>query len=85
VSAAEGKGEFEDIFIQVTDAETDEIYGDYIPNQRTKRYVIILPPGKYHMFVGAIGYEEIFEEFELHDKSSFKSILKKDIVLTPAK
>lgn len=74
---------FEDIFIQVTDAETDEIYGDYLPNDKTNRYVIILPPGKYNLYIAAYGYEEIYEDLEILDKSSFKSFIDKDFVLEP--
>jgi hypothetical protein len=74
---------FEDVFIQITDKETDEIFGDYIPNQLTNRFVIILPPGKYNMFVGAIGYEEQYHEIEILDKTSFKAFIDFDIKMKP--
>lgn len=82
ITNSEGK-KFEDIFIQVTDAETDEIYGDYMPNDKTNRYVIILPPGKYNLYIAAYGYEEIYEEIEIYDKSSFKSFINQDYVMDP--
>ncbi len=74
---------FEDIFIQVVDAETDEIFGDYLPNEKTNRYVIILPPGNYYLYVAAFGYQEIFEDVEILDKSSFKSFIDWDFVMEP--
>lgn len=74
---------FDDIFIQVTDAETDEIYGDYMPNDKTDRYVIILPPGKYNLYIAAYGYQEIYEELEILDKSSFKSLIDWNFVMEP--
>ncbi len=74
---------FEDVFIQITDKETDEIFGDYIPNQLTNRFVIILPQGKYNMFVGAIGYEEQYHEIEILDKTSFKAFIDFDIKMKP--
>lgn len=74
---------FEDIFIQVVDAETDEIYGDYLPNDKTNRYVIILPPGNYYLYIAAYGYKEIYEDLEILDKSSFKSFIEWDFVMEP--
>ncbi|MDG2369611.1 MAG: tetratricopeptide repeat protein [Flavobacteriales bacterium] len=71
----------EDAYIQITDQETDEIYGDYAPNEITMRYVIILPPGKYYMYVSAEGHDEIMEELEIYDKASYKHEIDKDIIL----
>ncbi|MFT7155377.1 MAG: hypothetical protein ACI8Q1_000378 [Parvicella sp.] len=76
---------FEDVFIQVADAETDEVFGDYIPNPKTNRYVIILPPGNYNMFVGASGYDEQFEILDIKDKSSFRTEIKKDLIMVSVK
>lgn len=76
---------FEDIFIQVVDAETDEIYGDYLPNDKTNRYVIILPPGNYYLYIAALGYTEIYEDVEILDKSSFKSFIDWDFIMEPEK
>ena len=77
-----GSTNIEDAYIQITDQETDEIYGDYAPNEITMRYVIILPPGKYNMYVIADGYDEIMEELEIYDKASYKHEIDKDIILT---
>jgi len=76
---------FEEVCIQVADAETDEVYGDYLPNFKTNRYVIILPPGKYYLFVGAIGYDEIYKDIEILDKSSFKSFIDMSFEMVPVK
>jgi hypothetical protein len=73
---------FEDVLIQVTDKEGD-IYGDYIPNRRTGRYVMILLFGEYSIFVGAIGYGEHYEKLNVYDKSSFQTEVAKDFVLLP--
>ncbi len=81
----EGEPNFENVLISVTDEETGDIYGDYVPNMETMRYVMILPPGKYEVFVGCYGYEEIYEELEVLDKSSFQSHIERDIVVTPVK
>ena len=43
---------------------------------------MILPKGKYDIYVGGQpGYEEIYDEIEILDKSSFKSFITKDIQL----
>lgn len=80
-----GEGKFENVLISVTDEETGDIYGDYVPNMETMRYVMILPPGNYEVFVGCYGYEEIYENLEILDKSSFQSHIEKNIVVTPVK
>ena len=76
-----GSDNIEDAFIQITDQETDEIYGDYAPNEITMRYVIILPPGKYNMYISAENHDEIMEEIEVYDKASYKHEIDKDIIL----
>ena len=76
-----GNTNIEDAYIQITDRETDEIYGDYAPNEITMRYIVILPPGKYNMYVFADGYDEIMEELEIYDKASYKHEIDKDIIL----
>lgn len=72
-----------DVFLSITDLDTDMIYGDYYPNMNTMRYVMILPPGRYNLFVEADGFEEIDEDIEIFGKGSFKYEIKKDIVLEP--
>lgn len=72
-----------DIFISVTDKKTGEIYGDYLPNFNTMRYVMILPPGEYNVMVDASGFKPISENIKILDKSSFQAEIDKDIVLSP--
>ena len=47
---------------------------------------MILPKGKYDIYVGGEdGYEEIFDEIEIFDKSSFRSHVINDIQLKKKK
>lgn len=85
IIAKDGKKKFNDLFIQVVDAETGDVYGDYLPDERTQRYVMILPPGDYIMYVEAEGYEMMEEDIQIFDKASFKNNLYNDIQLTPIK
>lgn len=86
ISSDDNSNQFTDLFIQVTDLETEEVYGDYIPNEKSLRYIMILPQGRYDIYVGGQeGYEEIYDEIEILDKSSFKSFLSKDIKLKKKK
>lgn len=85
VTAIDKKTKFEDLFIQIEDSKTGEIYGDYMPDEKTLRYVMILPPGKYTMYVEAKGYKTIEKDIEILDKVSFKSFLHKNIELIPNK
>ncbi|MFB6258234.1 MAG: hypothetical protein ABEH38_06040 [Flavobacteriales bacterium] len=69
--------------ISVIDRSTGELFGNYVPNQETKRYVIILPPGKYLLTAEAPGFKPYEKSFEVHDKGSYRSMIPKDIKLTP--
>ena len=73
----------EDIIIDVTDKKTGELYGSYLPNFNTMKYVVILPPGEYTMDVDADAHTPISETIVVYDKSSFEAEVDKDIMLTP--
>lgn len=81
IKTQNGNDNIQEVYIQVTDQETDEIYGDYAPNETSMRYVIILPPGKYNMYVIGLDCDELYEEIEIFDKASFRTIINKEIVL----
>ena len=80
-----GNESIKNLFIQIVDAESDEVYGDYQPDERTQRYVMILPPGNYIMYVEADGYKMMEEDIEVLDKVSFRNYLHNDIMLIPTK
>lgn len=71
-------GEGEEVYITVTDNKTGELYGSYMPNYRNMRYIIIVPPGEYNVFVEATGFEPIDENFTVMDKSDFKAEIIRD-------
>ena len=73
-----------DVFISVLDKQTDELYGSYMTNPVTGRYVIILPPGKFNVLVEVPGFELFTEDIEIYGKSSYRSVIKKDYMLKPA-
>lgn len=81
LKSGDSKKPMEDIYISVTDLETDEEYGSYLPNPNTMRYVIILPPGHYNLFVEVPGYEEFSKDIDILGKGSFRSKLGMDIEL----
>ena len=62
----------------VTDKHNMNEY-TYTP-AKSGRYVIILPPGSYNLFVDVPDYKPISEDFELLGKSSFKATISKDYV-----
>jgi len=74
---------FADVFISVSDSKTQEIIGNYLPNQNTGRYVIVLAPGIYDVNIEATGFQPITEKINILDKSSFKFEITKDIKLLP--
>ncbi len=72
-----------DVFISVLDLQTDELYGNYMTNPITGRYIMILPPGRYNVLVEVPGFELYTENIEVYGKSSFRSLIKKDFLLKP--
>ncbi len=75
----------EDAEIIVKDNETNEIYGIYKPNQKTGKYLFILPPDKnYNITYNAEGFLFKSENVIIPKNSAYQSI-KKVIKLAPIK
>jgi hypothetical protein len=58
-----------------------EVYGDYLPNPNTGRYIIILPSGNYNILVEADGYNNYSEDIEIFDNNAYVPELLKDFNL----
>lgn len=69
-----------DLFIQVTNAATQEDFGSYRPSPTTGKYVLALPPGKYIMTVEAPGYKTYIETVNVFDIGP-QGEMTKDILL----
>lgn len=76
--------DYGDVLITVSNAKTNELYGNYVPNGTTGRYVMILPRGKYHASVQLDKYKQYKEDITIEGKSSFKTEINRDIMLTPS-
>ncbi|MDQ3048601.1 MAG: hypothetical protein M3R27_13715 [Bacteroidota bacterium] len=74
---------FSDVFISITDSKTQEIIGNYLPNQNTGRYVMVLAPGIYDISIEANGFQTMSDKINILDKSSYKFELTRDIKLKP--
>jgi len=74
---------YSDVMITVSDAKTNELYGNYVPNGSTGRYVMILPVGTYKASVMLDGYTEYKEDINIEDKKS-RTEVEQNITLTPA-
>jgi hypothetical protein len=74
----------EDVFISVVDLSRNRVYGEYLPNSRTGRYVMALPPGKYKLLVEVEGFKRIDQTIEVFDKSSYQPYIYQDMVLKPS-
>jgi tetratricopeptide (TPR) repeat protein len=83
VNSSDTTKNIKDVFISVLDLQTDELYGSYMTNPITGRYIIILPPGKFNVLVEVPGYEMYSEDVEIFGKSSFRSLIRKDFILNP--
>ena len=80
----------DNVFIEVTVPgsgeyfEDDEmLYGQYMPNSISGKYVVILPPGKYNMRIAVDGYKEVMEEITIYDKSDYRTYIEQDLLLKP--
>ncbi|MDP3556790.1 MAG: hypothetical protein Q8T03_05405 [Bacteroidota bacterium] len=77
------KIEYRDTFISVSNAITNEIVGNYLPNPSTGRFIIILPPGNYSVLVESPGFKETKYPIEIFDKVSYQS--EKNLIITLTK
>ena len=63
--------------------QTEELYGQYMPNSISGKYVVILPPRQYSMNIMVDGFKEVTQEIIIHDKSDYKTYIEQDLVLKP--
>ncbi len=72
-----------DPFITVFDHNTGDLFGEYIPNSHSKKFTIILPPGKYDIEISAEGFKPFNKTIQIMGKASFKPLIKRDFYLEP--
>ena len=72
---------FPDVLITVTDDKNGELIGTYLPNPKTGKYVVILPPGKYTLVVELFDFKLLSKKLEILDKVSFQSEIEFDLKL----
>lgn len=72
---------FPDVLITVTNDKSGELIGTYLPNQKTGKYVVILPPGKYTLVVELFNFKLLSKGVEVLDKASFQSEREIDLKL----
>lgn len=75
------KGELSGTAITVTNLATGELEGNYTPNQNTQRYVIILPPGEFDVYITADDREPVAFTVKVLGKSSFQPEVVRDIMM----
>ncbi len=67
--------------ITIADSESGSVVGEYLPNPKTNRFCIILPPGKYKLTASAKNHEDYSDVVTVMGKSSFETSIDKDIIL----
>lgn len=82
IKDAEGNYLTGNVNISVTDNQSMEVYGDYIPNPYTGRYIIILPAGNFNILIEADGHSNYSEDIEIFDNNSYIPEILKDFNLT---
>ena len=75
----------ENTVITVTDVETGDIMGMYVPNSATGRYVIILPPGRnYSISYEATDYLYQSDNINIADTMAYQ-VIERPVELEPLK
>jgi hypothetical protein len=72
-----------DIDISVTNSQTNQLVGTYLPNPISGRYVMALAPGEYDINFTLSGFKPINKKMVILDKISFKSEITDDITFVP--
>lgn len=72
-----------DALIIVTDNETQNEIGNYIPNQRNGDFIIPLAPGNYNIMIDAPGFPPKIEDIIIKGKSDFIPFMTKEFVISP--
>ncbi len=57
------------------------LYGKYIPNSKTGKFIMILEPGKYEIKLYNEGFDPVSMKIKIFDKSNFTPQLKRDFYL----
>lgn len=81
ITSAEPQFEVLSAEITVTYLNNGELFGIYTPNPNSLRYVIILPPGEFEVFVDSPGFEPVSFEVKILGKSSFQPEIERDLKL----
>lgn len=81
----ETKVQHNEAFIEVFDKSNNKRIGEYTPNPKSGRYVIILEPGEYEIKVEAEGFKPKSVSIAIYGKSSFTQEEVNNIILEPTK
>lgn len=60
-----------------------ELYGQYTPNAKTGKFIMILEPGVYDLKISNDGFENLSKKIRIYDKSNYAPELKKDYYIKP--
>lgn len=69
-------------FVEVK-SKTGELIGQYTPNRRNGKFILILEPGVYDLTITKDGYETLTNRFRIFDKVNFTPELKRDYYIKP--
>ncbi len=70
-----------DVSISVTNIETSEEMGTFVPNKSSGNYVLGLLPGNYLMVVEADGFKPFSKKFRVDGLSDFQTVVTRDVTL----
>ena len=72
----------EEVIIEIINNETGELFGSYLSNPKTGKYIAILPPGNYLLeIIDANNYENAESKIIIKDKNDFMPMKKLDLFL----
>jgi len=68
-------------FVEILNKDNQKI-GEYMPNPKTGKYLIILPPGQYDITIDSPNYELLSKEFIVRKKDITAGVIHKEYFLT---
>ena len=69
-----------DVQVKAVNMETGELFGNFIAKNRTAKYAVILPPGKWKLIFSRKGYQEtVVENIEIEERDRRNKMIERNV------
>jgi tetratricopeptide (TPR) repeat protein len=71
-----------DVSIQAINQENGEVFGHFIAKNRTAKYTVILPPGKWKLVFTRDGYQEtVIRDIEIEERDKRNKLIQRNVTI----